>query len=80
MYLEIITPDKKIFEGEINLVQLPGSKGSFTMLKNHAPIISTLEKGTITVKEISGQERVFNINGGVVENVADKVIVLVESA
>ncbi len=80
MYLEIITPDKKIFEGEINLVQLPGSKGSFTMLKNHAPIISTLEKGTITVKEISGQEHVFNINGGVVENVADKVIVLVESA
>ena len=50
------------------------------MLKNHAPIISTLEKGTITVKEISGQEHVFNINGGVVENVADKGIVLVESA
>lgn len=80
MYLEIITPDKKIFEGEITLVQLPGSKGSFTMLKNHAPIISTLDKGTITVKEISGQELVFNINGGVVENLSDKVIVLVESA
>jgi F-type H+-transporting ATPase subunit epsilon len=80
MYLEIITPDKKIFEGEINLVQLPGSKGSFTMLKNHAPIISTLEKGTITVREISGKEHAFNINGGVVENVSDKVIVLVESA
>jgi len=80
MYLEIITPDKKIFEGEITLVQLPGSKGSFTMLKNHAPIISTLDKGTITVKEISGQELVFNINGGVIENLSDKVIVLVESA
>lgn len=80
MYLEIITPDKKIFEGEVNLVQLPGSKGSFTMLKNHAPIISTLEKGTITVKDVSGKEFTFNINGGVVENVTNKVIVLVESA
>jgi len=49
MYLEIITPDKKIFEGEVNFVQLPGSKGSFTMLKNNAPIISTVEKGKITV-------------------------------
>lgn len=80
MYLEIITPDKKIFEGEINLIQLPGSKGSFTMLKNHAPIISTLEKGTITVKDISGKEYLFNITGGVVENVSNKIIVLVESA
>lgn len=79
MYLEIITPDKKIFEGEVNLVQLPGSKGSFTMLKNHAPIISTLEKGTITVKDVTGKEFLFNINGGVIENVSNKVIVLVES-
>lgn len=79
MYLEIITPDKKIFEGEVNLVQLPGSKGSFTMLKNHAPIISTLEKGTIMVKDMSGKEFLFNINGGVIENVSNKVIVLVES-
>jgi F-type H+-transporting ATPase subunit epsilon len=80
MYLEIITPDKKIFEGEINLVQLPGSKGSFTMLKNHAPIISTLEKGTIKVQDVSGKEYLFNITGGVIENASNKVIVLVESA
>ncbi len=80
MYLEIITPDKKIFEGEVTLVQLPGSKGSFTMLQNHAPIISTLEKGTITVKDVAGKEYLFDINGGVIENVSNKVIVLVESA
>jgi F-type H+-transporting ATPase subunit epsilon len=79
MYLEIITPDKKVFEGEVNLVQLPGSSGSFTILKNHAPIISTLEKGTIRVEDTSGKEHEFNVGGGVIENSANKVIVLVES-
>jgi F-type H+-transporting ATPase subunit epsilon len=80
MYLEIITPDKKVFEGDVNLVQLPGSKGSFTLLKNHAPIISTLEKGTIRVVDTLGKEHSFKVSGGVVENLENKVIVLVESA
>jgi F-type H+-transporting ATPase subunit epsilon len=78
MYLEIITPDKKVFEGEVNMVQLPGSKGSFTLLKNHAPIISTIDKGVLTVRENSGKEHHFNVNGGVVENVDNKIIVLLE--
>jgi F-type H+-transporting ATPase subunit epsilon len=80
MYLEIITPDKKVFEGEVNLVQLPGSKGSFTLLKNHAPVISTLDKGTVKVVDVSGKEHFFDVSGGVIENLANKVIVLVESA
>lgn len=79
MYLEIITPDKKIFEGEVKLIQLPGSKGAFEMLKNHAPIISTLEKGTIKIEDENNNEKLFEINGGVVENKANKIIVLVES-
>ena len=79
MYLEIITPDKRIFEGEVNLVQVPGSKGAFTILKNHAPIISTLEAGKITVKEKSGKLLQFDVNGGVVENLKNKIIILVES-
>ncbi|HSH20561.1 MAG TPA: ATP synthase F1 subunit epsilon, partial [Draconibacterium sp.] len=77
MFLEIITPDKKVFEGEVNLVQLPGSKGSFTLLKNHAPIISTIDKGIITVREVSGKEQHFNVSGGVVENIENKIIILV---
>ncbi len=80
MHLEIITPDKKVFEGEVKLVKLPGSKGSFEILKNHAPIISTLEKGTIKIQEVSGKELFFEVDGGVVENKANKIIVLVESA
>ena len=80
MYLEIITPDKKVFEGDVNLVQLPGSKGSFTLLKNHAPIISTLDKGTIRVVDALEKEHFFKVSGGVVENLENKVSVLVESA
>lgn len=80
MHLEIITPDKKVFDGEVTLIQLPGSKGSFTILNNHAPIISTLEAGTIKVQESSGKEFFFKINGGVVEQLSNKLVVLVESA
>ncbi len=80
MYLEIITPDKKVFEGSVKLVQLPGSKGGFEILKNHAPIISTLGQGTIRIKDEFDKEHVFEVDGGVVENKANKIIVLVESA
>lgn len=80
MYLEIITPDKKVFEGEVNLIQLPGSKGGFEILKNHAPIISTLEKGTIKIQDKNNKEHFFEVDGGVIENKANKIIVLVESA
>lgn len=80
MFLEIITPDKKVFEGNVKLVQLPGSKGAFEILKNHAPIISTLNKGTLKVVGEDGKERLFEVDGGVIENKANKIIVLVESA
>ncbi|MBT3382870.1 MAG: ATP synthase F1 subunit epsilon [Prolixibacteraceae bacterium] len=80
MFLEIITPDKKIFEGEVKRVQLPGSKGSFEILKNHAPIISTLDKGTIKIVDESGNVKRFDVDGGVIENKTNKIIVLVETA
>jgi len=79
MLLEIITPDKSIYSGEVKLVQLPGSMGSFEILKNHAPIISTLDNGKIKVIEESGKTLYFEIEGGVIENKDNKIIVLVES-
>jgi F-type H+-transporting ATPase subunit epsilon len=79
MYLEIITPDKKVFEGEVKLIQLPGSSGAFEILKDHAPIISTLEKGTIKIKDMHDEEKFFAVDGGVIENKSNKIIVLVES-
>ena len=80
MFLEIITPDRKVFEGNVKQVRLPGSKGSFEILKNHAPIISTLEKGVLKVVEENGNEHLFEVSGGVIENKANRIIVLVETA
>ena len=79
MYLEIITPDKKIFEGEVKRVRLPGSKGSFEILKNHAAIISTLTKGEIRIIDEKNKKHNLDIEGGVVENKNNKIIVLLES-
>lgn len=78
MYLEIITPDNKIFSGKVNAVQVPGSKGSFEVLEYHAPIISTLEKGKIKVIE-GGTESFYDISGGVIEVKDNNVIILAES-
>ena len=78
MNLEIVTPDKKIYEGKIKLVQVPGSKGSFEVMYNHAPIISTLEAGVVKVVEESDKKIYFDIEGGVIEVLKNKVIVLAE--
>lgn len=79
MLLEIITPDKTVYSGKVKLIQLPGSKGTFEILNNHAPIISTLEKGKIKVEEESGEVLFFDVDGGVIENKDNKIIVLAES-
>jgi len=79
MLLEIITPDKTVFSGKVKLAQLPGAKGTFELLNNHAPIISTLNKGKIKVVEESGKELFFEIDGGIIENVDNKIIILAES-
>ena len=79
MQLEIITPDKKVYEGEVKLVRVPGSKGSFEVLKNHAPIISTLTKGGIKVIDKSDKTMVYDIGGGVIEVKNDRIIILAES-
>jgi len=77
MTLEILTPDKKVYEGEATSVSLPGTLGSFEILSHHAPIISTLQDGKLTVRG-SGKEEVFYIKGGVVEALDNVVTVLAE--
>jgi len=78
MLVEIVTPTKNVFSGMVQRIKLPGSKGSFEMLHNHAPIISTLDTGQIVLFDEQGKEHVFDITGGVVEQAQNKVIVLVE--
>lgn len=76
MKVEIISPEEKVFEGEAISATFPGSKGMFQILNGHAPIISSLDPGTVTLKTESGDQH-FEVKGGVVEVVQDKVIVLV---
>jgi F-type H+-transporting ATPase subunit epsilon len=78
MKVEIITPDKTIFSGEAILVQLPGIDGSFEVLKNHTPLITILGKGEIKVHDINNNIQMFMVNGGVVEVLRNKVLVLAE--
>jgi F-type H+-transporting ATPase subunit epsilon len=79
MKIEIITPEKKVFEGDIKSVRVPGKKGSFQVLKDHAPIISTLEKGPVIMVDQDGKEIVFEINSGVIEVKTNKIILLADS-
>lgn len=79
MFLEIITPDKKVFSGEVDLIKVPGTLGSFEILKNHAPIISTLEPGNIKVVNNTGETELFQIAGGVIEVKQNKIIILAEN-
>jgi F-type H+-transporting ATPase subunit epsilon len=78
MYLEIITPDQRVYAGEVVSAQFPGSKGSFQVLNNHAPLISLLERGQVTIRTTQG-EQAITIDGGVVEVLDNKIIVLAEA-
>ncbi len=77
MLLEIITPDKNVFKGEADLVTLPGKSGEFQILKDHAPLVSTLAKGNLTIDN-KGQKQTFLVDGGVIEVSANRVLVLAE--
>ncbi len=78
MFLEIVTPDEKVFEGEVVSASFPGSDGSFQLLNNHAPMVSTLGKGDIRYKQEKEKEVHLLVEGGVVEVMNNKVNVLVE--
>jgi F-type H+-transporting ATPase subunit epsilon len=79
MKIEIFTPDKKIFDGEVKSVRVPGKKGSFQVLKDHAPIISTLENGLVRMVDMENNELMYDISGGVIEVKANRIILLADS-
>ncbi|GIV42277.1 MAG: hypothetical protein KatS3mg034_1587 [Vicingaceae bacterium] len=78
MTIEIISPEEIIYSGEIVAATFPGKEGSFGVLKNHAPLISTLKKGKIEVTDVHGKKSQYDVNGGVVEVNGNKIIVLVQ--
>jgi len=92
MYLEIVSPEKTLFNGDVQSVLVPGSDGSFQMLDNHAPIVSTLIEGTVKIlgdinipeelkdifSNVSSNETHLTIVSGVVEMKENKVIILTD--
>ena len=78
MKLEILTPEKQLFSGEVYSVQVPGSSGKFQMLNKHAPIISSIQKGSVKIIDNQKKELLININSGVIEMKNNKIIILAE--
>ncbi len=78
MFLEVVTPVKKVFSGEVNLVTFPGVDGSFQVMNDHAPLVSTLKKGALVYRSEKGGENSVDITGGVVEVLNNKIIVLAD--
>ncbi len=79
LFLEIITPSKSFYSGEVNAVTVPGTLGSFQVLQNHAPIISTLEIGAIKIEKTDKTAGYFATSGGTVEVMKNRVRILADS-
>lgn len=77
MHLEILTPEKKVFEGDVTSATFPGADGSFQILDNHAPLISLLKAGIVEYKG-KGGANTLAVTGGVVEVLKNKVILLAD--
>jgi F-type H+-transporting ATPase subunit epsilon len=80
MKLEILTPEQKIFSGDVYGVQLPGIQGLFEILEKHAPMVSALKAGNMKVLNDKTTTTNYNIQGGFVEVLNNKATVLVEGA
>lgn len=78
MKLQILTPDKSVFEGEVNALLVPGAAGPFEILKDHAPILSSLVSGVLQIR-IGNKESLFNVSGGFLEFHQNQAVVLAEA-
>ncbi len=77
IYLTVLTPEKTLLETKVSKVELPGSKGRFMVLWNHAPLISSLEEGAVVYEAEGATERI-NIAGGFVEIYDNHIVVCAE--
>ncbi len=77
MHLEILTPEKKVFEGDVTLATFPGADGFFQIMDNHAPLISLLKEGLVEYRSKETSNTV-TITGGVVEVLNNKIILLAD--
>jgi F-type H+-transporting ATPase subunit epsilon len=79
IHCEIVSQDRIVFQGEVDIVVVPGSEGVMGILPNHSPLLSTLQYGIITVRR-HNQEEFFTVAGGVVEVTGTRVTILANAA
>lgn len=79
LHLDLVTPAGSVFEGEIKRIRVPGTSGSFEVLRQHAPIVSTLEEGRIDFEKADGTRVEYSVSGGVIEVLDNKVVLLAEA-
>jgi F-type H+-transporting ATPase subunit epsilon len=77
--LDIVTPSKSVFKGQIKSIIVPGTNGRFQVLKNHAPIVSTFEIGLVRVELTDLKSNYYSTAGGTIEVLDNEVIVLADS-
>ncbi|HXS36008.1 MAG TPA: ATP synthase F1 subunit epsilon [Flavipsychrobacter sp.] len=80
MHLDILTPEHKVYSGNVYGIQLPGIEGSFEILDRHAAMIATLGKGKMKILKDKNQTETYEISTGFVEVLDNKATVLIESA
>ena len=78
MKLSIVSPEETLYEGEVKSVKMQGIDGKFQVLNDHAPLISALDKGDIVIEEISGEQKSFAINSGLVELAKNEIHILAQ--
>jgi F-type H+-transporting ATPase subunit epsilon len=78
LQIEIVTPQKLYFSGEVVSVTAPGEEGQFQILKNHAPLISSLRPGKVKLSLADHSEQTFSISDGFLEVSSNKAILLTE--
>ncbi len=78
--LSIVTTERIVYEDDVSSVVAPGAVGYLGILSNHAPIITSLKPGKLTVKDAAGKEIVFSLTGGFLENSANKCSILADAA
>lgn len=77
MNLTILSPEKEIFSGAVKSVKVPGALGYFQMLENHAPIVSSLQKGEVSIVKADGEKMEFAVEGGFVEMLNNEISLLI---
>lgn len=79
LYLDIVTPSKSVFQGNIKSITVPGSKGRFQVLINHAPIVSTFDIGMIKIDFPNNHSDYYSTGGGTIEVLNNKITLLADS-